>query len=183
MTIQEALNEINDPRRSAGMRANLNQMLGMVVLANLCGYFGGRPVARFLKAQEGILKNELQLKHRVPGHVTFTDLLNRINLQELICAFNKWASFYVPISTGEMVSGDGKALASTVTDQLGNSQDFQAVVSIFCQKSGLVRSLKDYRNAKISEVGIVQHLIKELKGQGITLFLDALHTQKKQQMK
>ena len=180
MTIQEALSEIRDPRRSVGMRVNLNQMLSMVVLANLCGYFGGRPIARFLQAQEAILKAELKLKHRVPSHVTFTDLLNRIDQQELITAFNKWASFYVPMSSGEMVSGDGKALGSTVTDQFDKSQDFQAIVSIFCQKSGLVRSLKDYRNAKKSEVGIVQHLIKELKGQGITLFLDALHTQKKQ---
>jgi hypothetical protein len=180
MTIQEALSEIKDPRRSVGMRVNLNQMLSMIILANLCGYFGGRPVSRFLKAQEAILKDELKLKHSVPSHVTFTDLVNRIDQDQLICAFNKWASFYVPMSTGEMVSGDGKALSSTVTDEFGNDQDFQAIVSIFCQKSGLVRSLKDYRNAKKSEVGIIHHLIKELKGQGITLFLDALHTQKKQ---
>jgi len=180
MTIQEALQDVQDPRRSVGMRFNLNQMLSMVILANLCGYFGGRPVARFLKAQESLLKEELKLKHKIPSHVTFTDLLNRIDQHELISAFNKWACFYVPISEGDMVSGDGKALASTVTDQFESNQDFQAIVSIFCQKSGLVRALQEYRNAKKSEVGIVQHLIKELKGQGITLFLDALHTQKKQ---
>ena len=63
MTIQEALSKIEDPRRSVGMRVNLNQMLSMVVLANLCGYFGGRPIARFLKAQEAVLKDELKLKH------------------------------------------------------------------------------------------------------------------------
>lgn len=180
MTIQEALSQIQDPRRNVGMRVNLNQMLSMVVLANLCGYFGGRPIARFLKAQELILKEELKLKHRVPSHVTFTDLLNRIDQYQLIAAFNKWASFYVPMETGELVSGDGKALGSTVTDYHEKNQDFQAIVSIFCQKSGLVRSLKEYRNAKKSEVGIVQYLINELKGHGITLFLDALHTQKKQ---
>tara|TARA_B100000508_G_C11437612_1_gene266920 strand:- start:710 stop:1252 length:543 start_codon:yes stop_codon:yes gene_type:complete len=180
MTIQEALSEVTDPRRRVGMRVNLNQMLSMVVLANVCGYFGGRPIARFLKAQESFLKEELKLKHSVPSHVTFTDLLNRIDQQEFISAFNKWASFYVPMATGELVSGDGKALASTVTDQHGSNQDFQAIVSIFCQKSGLVRCLKEYRNAKKSEVGIVHYLLKELKNMGITLFLDALHTQKKQ---
>lgn len=179
MTLEEALSEVKDPRRAKGMRIDLQQMFSMIMLANLCGYFGGRPVARFVKYHEEALSEELKLRHRVPSHVTFTDLINRIDQNQFIAAFNKWAESYVPLEKGELVSGDGKALASTVTDKHGNNQDYQAIVSLFCQKSGLVRSLSEYRNKKKSEIGVVIFLITKLKEMGITLFLDALHTQKK----
>jgi hypothetical protein len=179
MTLQEALLEVEDPRRKKGLRINLQQMFSMIMLANLCGYFGGRPVARFVKYHEKALSEELNLKHRVPSHVTFSNLINRIDQNQFIFAFNKWASSYVSLKKGELVSGDGKALASTVSDKHGKNQDYQAIVSLFCQKSGLVHSLGEYRNGKKSEIGIVTFLVKKLKNMGITLFLDALHTQKK----
>lgn len=180
MSLYDALRAVKDPRRGQGLRNDLGKMFCMTIIANLCGYFGGRPVARFGKAYAKTFTDELNLKHPVPSHVTFTDLINRVDQGELIAAFNKWAEGYVPLEKDEMVSGDGKALGSTVTDQHGKGQDFQAIVSLFCQKSGLVRSIEQYRNAKDSEIDVVRFLVKKLKGMGVTIFLDALHTQKKQ---
>ena len=77
-----------------------------------------------------------------------------------------------------MFSGDGKALGSTVKNAQAKNQEFEAIVSIFCQKSGLVYSLERYENNKESEINVIRFLIKELKGMGVTLYLDALHTQK-----
>jgi len=71
---------------------------------------------------------------------------------------------------GELVSGDGKALGSTVENAKNGKQTFTAIVSLFCQKSGLVHSLKQYQNAKKSEINIVRFLIKELNAKGLTLF-------------
>ncbi len=156
MTLQEAFSEIKDPRRPQG-----------------------RGISRFAKIHAETLSKELNLKHAIPSHVTFSDLLNRLDQQELINVFNKWASDFVPLEKGDAVSGDGKALGSTVINGQAKQQDFQAVVSMFCQKSGLVHSLETYSNSKESEINIVRFLTSKLKDMGITLFLDALHTQKK----
>ncbi len=169
--------EVQDPRRSQGMRYTLSQLFTMTIMANLCGYLGGRPVAKFSKNHESTLEDLLSLKHGIPSHVVFSDIMNRVDEDELIIAFNKWTSGYVPLEIDDMVSGDGKALGSTVRGT-GSRQKFQAVVSIFCQQSGLVYAIEQYQNAKESEIHVVQFLLEKLQAMGITLFLDALHAQK-----
>jgi hypothetical protein len=178
MTLQDAFSDLKDPRRAQGQRTSLSQMLTMIVISNLCGHFGGRPISRFAKIYSEDFTNLLLLKHPIPSHVSFTTLINSLDEQELICVFNKWTASYMPLDNKEALSGDGKALGSTVTSAHSKSQDFQAVVSLFCQKSGLVRSLESYRNAKKSEVNVIRFLVKELEGMGVTIVLDALHAKK-----
>jgi len=161
---------VDEPRRSQGLRTNLGQMFGMIIISNLCGHFGGRATAKFSKHYQSTFTELLKLKHPVPSHVIFSDLLKRADENQVIEAFNKWASKYVPLEKGELVSGDGKALGSTVENAKNGKQTFTAIVSLFCQKSGLVHSLKQYQNAKKSEINIVRFLIKELNAKGLTLF-------------
>lgn len=171
--------EVIDPRRRQGLRYSISQLFTMTVIANICGYFGGRPVERFSKNHKVVLEDLLNLKYGIPSHVVFSDIMNRVDENQLISAFNKWTSDYVLLKTGELLSGDGKALGSTVEYGTGSGQKFQAVVSLFCQESGLVYAVRQYQNAKESEIHVVQFLIKKLENMGVTLFLDALHTQKK----
>ena len=180
MSLYKLFTQIKDPRRKEGQRTKLPQMFCMITISNLCGYFGGRPIARFAKVHNEIFISELKLKHGTPSHVTFSDILNRVDSKELIQAFNKWASDYVLIEKGDHVSGDGKALASTVSDKHGSGQNFEAVVSMFCQESGLIRAIEQYQNNKESEINVVRFLIKHLSSKGMVFHLDALHTQKKQ---
>lgn len=178
MTLYECLLEVKDPRRREGLRIDLGQMFCMIIVANICGYIGGRPAARFAKAYSSTFTKMLNLRHAVPSHVTFSELLNRTDQKQLVAAFNKWSSLFVPIKKGDAVSGDGKALGSTVMDSHGNGQSFESVVSLFSQQSGLVHSLEHYRSSKETEIDIVCFLINKLEGMGATLYLDALHTQK-----
>lgn len=176
----EIFAQVKDPRRSQGLRITLPQIFCIITISNLCGHFGGRGIFRFANANKEIFIKELNLKHGIPSHVIFSDLLNRVNSSHLIKAFNKWASYYVPIKKGDLVSGDGKALMSTVSNRNKSSQKFEAVVSVFSQESGLVRAIAKYENSKESEIDIVTFLIENLKDLGMTLHLDALHAQKKQ---
>ena len=179
MSLIEILSDkVDEPRRAQGMRTNLPQMFSMIIISNLCGHFGGRAVAKFAKHYKATFTELLKLKHPPPSHVIFSDILNRADENQVIVAFNEWASLYVPLEKGELVSGDGKALGSTVKDATTGNQKFTAIVSLFCQKSGLVHSLKQYENAKKSEINVVRFLIKELNSKGLTFFFDALHIQK-----
>lgn len=179
MTLIEALSEVNDPRRAIGRRTTLGQIFSMVIVSYLCGYSGYRAVSMFCKSYESLFKEELDLKHPVPSHVTFRDVIQRADDKELIEAFNNWAASYVPLSEGDFISGDGKSLRSTVMQYDNKEQDFQSVVSLFCQKTGLVTKIASFRNKKASEIDVALEVIKSLKTNGLIIRLDALHTQKK----
>lgn len=180
MSLMTCLSTIHDPRRKEGLRTNLNQILSMVTISYLCGYFGYRQLGSFCKSYSKLFTEELDLKHPVPSHVTFRDVLMRISEQELIDAFNQWTENFVPITASDWISGDGKSLNSTVTNQANSNQDFQSVVSLFCQSSGLVAKIATFRNKKKSEIEVVIEVLKLLKINGLIIRLDALHTQKKQ---
>lgn len=168
--LEHILSKVEDPRRKQGLRVTLSQMFSIIIVSNLCGHYGGRAVSRFGKHHQAIFTDLLEMNHPVPSHVIFSDLLNRIDEDDLIRAFNDWAIEYVPLKKGELVSGDGKSLGSTVTHANNSQQAFKAIVSLFCQKSGLVHSLERYENSKESEINIVRFLINELQAKGLVLF-------------
>jgi hypothetical protein len=181
MVLTECFSSLKDPRRPEGRRIDLDQLLSMVTLSYLCGYTGYRPVAKFSKLYSEELSAALKLRHRVPSHVTFREVLMNLDQSALIAAFNNWASIYTMPEAGNWVSGDGKALNSTVNDCHGRAQDFQAVVSIFSHKSGLVNAIEQYQNKTKGEgeANVMRFLLERLEGMGLTITLDALHTQKK----
>ena len=150
----------------------------MVVISNLCGYVGYRPVAMFSQALEELFVEALQLRHGVPSHVTFREVLQRTDHRQLIDCFNKWAGTYAPVEAGNWLSGDGKALGSTLENMHNSKQDFQVVVSFFSQQSGLVHLIDQFRNAEKSEIEVVRNLLEHLQGAGALIRLDALHTKK-----
>ena len=180
MTLIEALTEIEDPRRRQGLRTNLEQIFYMTVIGYLCGHTGYRELKKFCDSEADTFIEELSLRHGIPSHVTFWQVLTNVKDEEMIKAFNKWSENYVPLEKESFVSGDGKALGSTVINANGKHQDFQAIVSMFSQKTGLVRSLEDYRNKtkNLGEGKVARFLISKLNGMGIIFTLDALHTQK-----
>lgn len=161
---------VDDPRRKQGQRNSLSQLFGIIIISNLCGHIGGRAVSRFAKLHKKTFMEVFSMHHPPPSNVTFSDLLNRTDEKQLISTFNMWAKDYVNLSDGEFMSGDGKALGSTFQKSAGGKQNFQAVVSMFCQRSGLIYSIEQYQNAKVSEIDIVRFLIKQLDAKGLVLF-------------
>jgi hypothetical protein len=152
----------------------------MVTLSYLCGYVGYREVARFCKSQAALFTEALALKHPIPSHVTFREVLMRIDEGQLIAAFHQWVAETVPLQAGDWLSGDGKSLNSTVIESQSSKQDFQFVVSLFSQSSGLVVQVATFRNEKKSEIEVLSNLLTTLQCKGLIIRLDALHTQKKQ---
>ena len=179
MTLQEAFKRIKDPRRQQGKRISLEQLLSISVLSILSGHTGYRGIERFARVHEKALVKELGLKHPPPGRTTYWDILTRLDRKQVAEAFNHWAG--VNNTGNKWISGDGKALGSTVKDACGKSQDFEAIVSLFAQETGIAIAVGHYRNKDKggAEGGLIRYLCGLLKGKGATISLDALHCQKK----
>lgn len=177
MTLEEHFSGITDPRRPQGLRTGLTEVLIMVVLSNLCGHFGYRGVARFCSVHGRKLGNLLGLRHGIPSHVTFRDVLRRVDHKEVEAAFNAWASGFVP--EGGRVSTDGKALRSTLTMPESKEQCFESAVSLFSHETGLALAVSFYQNAKKGEAGVVRQALSGLAALGGVVCAGALHTQKK----
>ena len=180
MTLLEIFSTIPDFRRAQGLRTDLPQLLSICVLAYLSGHTGYRDIFRFGNAHKKILIDALALRHGIPSHVTFREILQSLDQSSLIAAFHKWSSD-LPVVEGEWLSGDGKALRSTVSDSQGINQNFEAVVTLFAQKSGLAKRIGTYHNKskELGEQEVLRNLLTDLKNMGLVICADALHTQKK----
>jgi len=103
MSLYTEFEKIKDPRRKQGLRTTLPQLFCMIVISNLCGHTGGRGVARFADNHSKTFTKALDLKHKVPSHVVFSDILNRVDSKELIRVFNNRAKDIVPLKKGSWV--------------------------------------------------------------------------------
>jgi hypothetical protein len=92
--------------------------------------------------------------------------------------FLQWAKQAVPLEAGQVLSFDGKALASTIQDAHGSDQDFVTVVSACLQQWDCVVGQLSFHHGESSEITTVRELLRQLNVQGMWVTLDALHTQK-----
>ncbi len=62
MTIIEAFSGVKDPRRTQGLRTDLDQILYMVIISYLCGYTGYREIGKFCSSYAEVFIKELSLR-------------------------------------------------------------------------------------------------------------------------
>lgn len=74
---------------------------------------------------------------------------------------------------------EGKSLKNTLTDPDAAPQNFVNVVSVFQLEPELVVGQAVFENQQQSEMKAVYELLEHLQLSGVTVRLDALHTQKK----
>lgn len=178
-TLLEPLEQVPDFRRAEGLRYPLGKLLLMMILSMMSGRYGYREISCFLRSNAAQLAAELELtRQQMPSHVTVRTVLLHIDFAALADAFCAWAAQHVAMHAGELVAGDGKALASTVSDYDTAQQDFVCLVSLFCQRQGAVVALARYHNGHQSEVPTLEQVIAAADLHGVTYTIDALHCKK-----
>ena len=179
MSLLECFEEIEDHRKLSGLRNPLPAILCMLVMSYLSGHCGYRAPATFMKGNREEFIKMFELKHPPIGHTQLRTIIMGLDFEVINKAFFKWINNFVSIEEGEWLSGDGKALCSTVVDAHGHAQDFELMVRLFSQKLEIVTHIATTKN-KSSEMKAMQNLLKTLKTKGVIITLDALHCQKKQ---
>lgn len=178
MSLYDCFKQIEDHRKASGLRNPLSALLCMIAMSYLSGYSGYRATATFMKGNREAFIKMFDLKHPPIGHTQLRTIMQELDFNAINQIFFQWINSFVSIEKNEWLSGDGKALASTVKDAHGHAQDFELMVRLFSQKLGIVTHSATTKN-KSSELKAMQQLLKKLENKGVIITLDALHCQKK----
>ena len=178
MSLFECFEQVIDPRKSSGLRNPLPALLCMVTMGYLSGYSGYRGIGTFMKGNKEAFQEMFDLKHPPIGKTQLRTVLQKLDFTSINKAFFRWMNTFVAIEQGEWLSGDGKALASTITDAHGNAQEYELMVRLFSQKLGIVTHITTTKS-KATELKAMQKLLTTLELKGVIITLDALHCQKK----
>ena len=173
------LSTIKDCRRGQGQRYPLVPTLMMIIMSVLSAATGYREMAAFMKRHESALSSSFGLKHGVPSHVSIRAILLGIGFVNINRGFLNWMRGVLETPEEQWVSGDGKALRSTLRDAGNSKQTFVQLVSIFSHNSRLVLAQKATEHSKAEEAQAIRDLIAALDKEGLIITLDALHCQKK----
>ena len=170
---------VKDHRRSEGKRHPFPLILIIIIMATMCNYVKLRSIAAFTKRYKQELIEKFKInKERVPSLSTFHRVLSGLDFDDLSEKFKQWIIENDLIEPGEWLAVDGKCIKSTVTDYQSINQNFISIVSIFSHSKKVVLMSQGYQNKKISEIAVVDAMIKTLGLEDVTFTLDALHTKK-----
>jgi len=177
MTLIEALQTVPDHRHERGKRHSLWVLLVFVVMGNLAGYQGNRPLQEFSRRYGHHIVQLLGIEvNSLPSYSTFRRLHLDLDFMAFSAAFAEWMQHEVE-EGDDLYNIDGKRIAQPLTGSDGKTR-FAGLVSVFSQRCGVSVDLAALTSEENSEIKVVQCLIEKLKLQGAILSLDALHAQK-----
>lgn len=175
----EQLKTVPDWRRKRKVQYPLWLMLLMTLLGVMSGYTSLRGLADFMQRHQQEVAELFNLSQaRLPSYSTLHDMAQHVDVFALTEVFLLWAKQALPLQPGQVLSLDGKALASTLKDTHGAQQDFVSVVSACVQQCDWVIGQLSFHNGQSSEITSVRQLLQQLDATGVWVTLDALHTQK-----
>lgn len=177
MTLIEALKTIPDYRKARGKRHPLWVMLVTIVMGNMAGYWGNRPLATFAERYGQQIAHLLQVElSAMPSYSTFRRAHLHLDFEAFSTAFSQWMSQYHSVDE-ESYAVDGKRIGQPMVGEDGKRR-FVGLVSVFAQQQGITVELAELSETENSEIKVAQYLFEKLKLEGTIITLDAAHTQK-----
>ncbi len=154
-------------------------MLLMSLLGVMSGYSSLRGLEDCMKRHQHEVVALFGLaKGKLPSDSTLHEMAGHVDAHQVAELFLVWAKQAMPVEAGQVVSLDGKALASTLKDCHGAQQAFVNVVSACVQPWDGVIGQTRFHNGESSELTSVRQRLQQLDVQGVWVTLEALHTQK-----
>ncbi len=172
-TISKAFGGLTDPRINRRLRHPLVNILTISICAIICGCDDFCAIEEYGKAKIDWFKSFLDLKHGIPSHDTFSDVLNRVKPKEFSEAFTKWVSQLGNLKD-DIVSIDGKTMRRTLDKASGASAIH--LVSAWSAKNNLCFGQTKV-NEKSNEITAIPLLLDLLDIKGATITMDAMGCQ------
>lgn len=170
---------VKDFRSVHGRRYPLWLILLLVIMGTLSGCKSYYALEEFGARHCEALCDKLGLDlSRFPSDTTFRRVLQKLDFASLAQQFEQWAKEHLELEPGEAIAIDGKSIKSTVDKENADYQNFVSLVSVYCQRQGIVLATQALEHKGSSELTVVQQLIEALALQDVVVTLDALHCQK-----
>lgn len=180
VSLIKALQQVEDFRSARGRRYELWVVLLLVILGMMSQCQGYCSLETFAQRHKDALIAALGLPlKRLPSDSTFRLILQQLDYRQLTRVFNQWAQQFIELEAGSELAIDGKAITGTLVNHQGQQQNFISLVSLYCQRRGVVLRSQAFENCHQSELEVVQQLLAALQLEGHIVTLDALHAQKK----
>jgi hypothetical protein len=175
----ERLDSLSDVRRSQGKRHKISTVVIITILAMISQIYTLRGIETFINRHRTKLNEMLNIgKNGLPSFYVLRTVLQQIDFDELSAIIKDWLIEQNLLDPDEWISIDGKSIKSTVSDYNSLNQNFVSIVTAFSHKSGISILSEKFQSKKVSEIDIADKLIKNLKLEGKTFTLDALHCKK-----
>lgn len=171
ISLLEALEGIEDPRREKSVVYPLHEVLFIMLVAVICGATSYIKVELFGKAKETWLKKYIKLENGVPDACTFRNIIKAIDTQQVHTAFVEWMKAVVEVNTG-VIAIDGKQARRTKDSEKKPLH----VVSAFSSECRLVLGQLACEE-KSNEITAIPKLLEMLEIKGCIVTIDAMGTQ------
>lgn len=182
MNLIEVVKQIPDHRDNRGKKHPLWMLLLLVLLGDLCGYRGYRPLAEFCQLHWQSLQELLGFSKQatIPSYSTFRRIQLEIAPEHWEALYLEWSIQTRPSYTGGLQYAiDGKSIRCTSSRGEASGHNYFSIVSVYNPQVTGVIALKVIQNQDCSEIHAVQSLFKDLRLEpGQWFSLDALHSQK-----
>ena len=176
VVLLRAFAELKDPRMNRTKLHSLTDILGIAILAVICGADGWAQVAKFGRCKLKWFKTFLELPNGIPSHDTFGRVFAALEPSAFEECFMKWVSALTTASAGRFIAIDGK----TIRRSLDTASDKAAIhmVNAWCQANHMVLG-QLATDAKSNEITAIPELMKLLDLKGAVVTIDAAGCQKK----
>ena len=172
-TISRAFSHLTEPRVAASLRHPLINILTIAVCAIISGCDDFNAIEEYGKSKIKWLRKFLDLKHGIPSHDTFNDVLNRINPTEFNTAFTAWVTEISHHKEG-IIALDGKVMRRTLDKVSGISATH--LVSAWSVENNMCLGQVKVAN-KSNEIKAIPVLLDLLDIKEATVTMDAMGCQ------
>jgi predicted transposase YbfD/YdcC len=172
-TISKAFGELTEPRMNRNLRHPLVNIITISICAIICGCDDFKSIEQYGNSKIEWFKEFLDLKHGIPSHDTFSDVLNRLKPKEFSQAFTQWVNQLGNLKD-DIVSIDGKCMRGTLDKASGASAIH--LVSAWSAKNNLCFGQVKV-NEKSNEITAIPLLLDLLDIKDATITMDAMGCQ------
>lgn len=163
---------IVDPRRQAGLRHPLIDIMFITICAIIAGADDWIAIERFGKAKISWFKKYLPLKHGIPSHDTFGDVFALLDPEQFTEAFISWMQMIASVSG--VIALDGKTIRHSFDKALGKSAIH--MVSAWSTHNRLILGQVKV-DEKSNEITALPQLLNLLVIKGCLVTIDAMGCQ------
>lgn len=169
--ILKRLSEVQEPRQLGKIKHPLVDILGICIVAIMCGAKSTHQIHMFAQYREGWFRRFLSLPNGIPNRLTINRVLSLINPKQFGLVFTQIMQHIQRISTDAIVSLDGKSCYAR------GDQGVISMVSAWCnENSSILGQIQTEK--KSNEIKAIPELLSLLDVKGLTVTIDAIGCQK-----